>query len=584
MASWLFLGVGLFTAALTGAVAVLSARQRPAPGAGWLALAMSGAAGWALLEGIQHHTAFHGSLVFSVLVRVVWIPIGVLGVGWLAFALTYTGRERTVTRRRLAVLSVVPAGTVVVALCHPTLLDALEGLLGPLGPVVTPLHWVGTLWDVVEVLGIGYLYLLVLVGAAFLLEVAIERGFPHPSQILLGTMVVVPLSLSLLQNLVIRSSEFNPTVVGFGISGLAGLFAVGQFRAFDLPLARARIVEELETGVLVYGPAGQVRDYNDRALAVLEPEGEPTGRDVRAVLEASPLALELPERFGVATDRPGEAPRPAGRAPAAVGDGGTVSLGRYLDGRTVAVAGDGPAHVELQVSALEKRREGSGRVVLLYDVSGRERRTRELERKNEFLDEFASVVSHDVATPLGVIENRARLIEVTGDPEHASDIYEATERVQSLVDELRELASEGVRVGDTTTVDVETVAREAWAAVETGEATLTVESSRTLEADRGRLAELFENLFDNAVEHASDTTPVAVTVGTDDAGVFVADDGPGIPAENRERVFEQGHTTTEDGSGLGLAIVRRIAEGHGWTVTVTESESGGARFEVDTGE
>jgi signal transduction histidine kinase len=217
-------------------------------------------------------------------------------------------------------------------------------------------------------------------------------------------------------------------------------------------------------------------------------------------------------------------------------------------------------------------------------VSGRERRTRELERKNERLDEFASVVSHDVATPLGVIENRARLIEVTGDPEHASDIYEATERVQSLVDELRELASEGVRVGDTTTVDVETVAREAWAAVETGEATLTVESSRTLEADRGRLAELFENLFDNAVEHASDTTPVAVTVGTDDAGVFVADDGPGIPAENRERVFEQGHTTTEDGSGLGLAIVRRIAEGHGWTVTVTESESGGARFEIDTDE
>jgi len=581
MASWLFLGVGLFTAALTGAVAVLSARQRPAPGAGWLAVAMSGAAAWAFLEGIQHHTAFHGSLVFSVLVRVVWIPIGVLGVGWLMFALAYTGRERTVTRRRLVLLSVVPAVTVAVALCHPTLLGALEGRLGPLGPVVAALEWVGTLWDVVEVLGIGYLYLLVLVGAAFLLEVAIERGFPHPSQILLGTMVVVPLSLSLLQNLVIRSSEFNPTVVGFGISGLAGLFAVGQFRAFDLPLARARIVEELETGVLVYGPAGQVRDYNDRALAVLEPEGEPTGRDVRALLEASPLALELPERFGVATDRPGEAPRPpAERAPAAVGDGGTASLGTYLDGRTVAVEGEGQAHVELQVSALEDGREGTGRVVLLYDVTGRERRTRELERKNEFLDEFASVVSHDVATPLGVIENKARLVAVTGDPAHASDIYEATERVQSLVDELRELASEGVRVGDTTTVDLEAVTREAWESVESAEATLAVEPT-TLEADRTRLRQLLENLLANAVEHGGED--VGVEVAPFEAGFYVADDGPGVAKSRRDAVFEQGVSGSE-GGGLGLAIVRRIAAGHGWTVAVTESESGGARFEIGTGE
>ena len=57
------------------------------------------------------------------------------------------------------------------------------------------------------------------------------------------------------------------------------------------------------------------------------------------------------------------------------------------------------------------------------------------------------------------------------------------------------------------------------------------------------------------------------------------DDGPGIPEDEREKILEQGYSTSEEGSGLGLAIVRAIADAHGWSVTVTESEAGGARFE-----
>jgi signal transduction histidine kinase len=62
-------------------------------------------------------------------------------------------------------------------------------------------------------------------------------------------------------------------------------------------------------------------------------------------------------------------------------------------------------------------------------------------------------------------------------------------------------------------------------------------------------------------------------------GFYVADDGPGIPEDDRERVFEPGHTTG-GGTGFGLPIVARIAEAHGWSVTVTDSETGGARFEI----
>ena len=59
----------------------------------------------------------------------------------------------------------------------------------------------------------------------------------------------------------------------------------------------------------------------------------------------------------------------------------------------------------------------------------------------------------------------------------------------------------------------------------------------------------------------------------------MADDGSGISAEEREGIFESGQSGTEDGTGLGLVIVETVAEAHGWTVSATESEAGGARFE-----
>ena len=78
----------------------------------------------------------------------------------------------------------------------------------------------------------------------------------------------------------------------------------------------------------------------------------------------------------------------------------------------------------------------------------------------------------------------------------------------------------------------------------------------------------------------ADETRVTVTVGDLDGGFYVADDGPGIPPEERERVFDSGYSTADTGTGFGLAIVERIVEAHGWTVDVAESAAGGARFEI----
>jgi signal transduction histidine kinase len=99
----------------------------------------------------------------------------------------------------------------------------------------------------------------------------------------------------------------------------------------------------------------------------------------------------------------------------------------------------------------------------------------------------------------------------------------------------------------------------------------------TVEADASRLTQLLENLYRNAIEHSDET--VTVSVGPVDDGFYVADSGPGISEAERSGIFEAGYTIRDEGTGFGLRIVEQIATAHGWEIAVSESESGGARFE-----
>ncbi|WP_435359565.1 sensor histidine kinase [Haloarchaeobius sp. DFWS5] len=200
---------------------------------------------------------------------------------------------------------------------------------------------------------------------------------------------------------------------------------------------------------------------------------------------------------------------------------------------------------------------------------------REAERQRERLDEFASVVSHDLRNPLSVAHAELEETFRTGDPSHLQGVKQSLDRMDDLIQESLELARQGRVVGERESVALDGAATAAWDNVQTEAATLAVDYGGNLEADRSRLVELFENLFRNAIEHGSDD--VRVEVGTCADGFYVADDGPGIPESKRDEVFERGHTGA-DGSGLGLAIVASIADAHGWSVGVDESKSGGAKF------
>jgi PAS domain S-box-containing protein len=250
-------------------------------------------------------------------------------------------------------------------------------------------------------------------------------------------------------------------------------------------------------------------------------------------------------------------------------------------------------YVEMSVQAIayngEQAHLGSAR-----DVTERRKRKKKVERQNERLKEFASVVSHDLRNPLNVAQGHLELARETGENLHFEKTGSALNRMESLIEDLLKLARQGQDVSDTEQVKLESKVRRAWSTVSTSEATLDVaEGLGEVQADDGRLQELFENLFRNAVEHAGKDVTVRVGALTDSDqgttpphggrdGFYVEDDGPGIPEDERDRVFEHGHTTAEDGSGLGLSIVSSIVDAHGWDVDATESDDGGARFEVST--
>ena len=146
------------------------------------------------------------------------------------------------------------------------------------------------------------------------------------------------------------------------------------------------------------------------------------------------------------------------------------------------------------------------------DRLGRERalreRERELQRQNERLDGFADVVTHDLRNPLTVAMAGLELLTETGEVEHAETVARAHERMQRIIDDVLALARQGDAIQETLPAALDAVARRAWANVDTGGATLRVETDRTVDADPDRLERFFENLFRNAVEHGS-TSPLS---------------------------------------------------------------------------
>ncbi|TKX50371.1 GAF domain-containing sensor histidine kinase [Halorubrum sp. ASP121] len=209
-----------------------------------------------------------------------------------------------------------------------------------------------------------------------------------------------------------------------------------------------------------------------------------------------------------------------------------------------------------------------------------QRANERLRQQRDRLEEFVSVVSHDLRNPLNVAQGRVSLIREVSNgefQEHIRPLENSLERMEAIIQNTLTLARQGETVSEQEPVKISTLVDECWKNVPTKHATIDVVDTFEIQGNKNRVKHIFENLFRNAIEHGSEE--VSIQVGRDgDDRFYIEDNGLGVPESDREQIFEVGHSSDPEGTGFGLTIVQRIAEAHTWEVQVEEGEEGGARF------
>jgi two-component system, OmpR family, sensor kinase len=215
--------------------------------------------------------------------------------------------------------------------------------------------------------------------------------------------------------------------------------------------------------------------------------------------------------------------------------------------------------------------------------------------------EFVADASHELRTPLTsvlanleLLQASLRTPEQVEEREMVDSALRSSKRMSRLVADLLLLArADAGRMGERRHCDLAEIAGNATAEVAPtmGDRELGIDNGRPIliEGNPDELHRLVVNLLDNAAHHTPPGSHVDLSLRAEDGEVVleVADDGPGISAEQREAIFDRfvraegpADVSTAPGTGLGLAIVRAVATSHGATVEATESPAGGALFRV----
>jgi len=231
------------------------------------------------------------------------------------------------------------------------------------------------------------------------------------------------------------------------------------------------------------------------------------------------------------------------------------------------------------------RADGSvgGLLGVTQNITEYKRTENRLDAMEERVDAFTSHLQHDLKTPLQIASGHLQLARDTDAEASFDKIESALDRIEEMVDDLGSMTKlERSTESFEQTVALNDLVEGVWSVVETEGATLSADlhPDTRIHADENTLRPVFENLFKNAITHAG--PDVSVTVGTtEQGGFYVADDGPGIPTEERDAVLESGYSNSQTGSGKGLHIVAETVADNDWDLVVTESATGGARFEIN---
>ena len=540
----------LFSVGALGRTAI-ALRRRPRNPMLWTFAALTGGiVVWTATEAIAFaRTDYETKLL---LFRAGHLGVVTVLPAWLLFALAYTGRHKWLTWKVITAVALVPALTLGVVLADPAPLVIADAYLVTGSGFTYLFAEMGPLIWLFRAFG----YLSAIVGSALLVDFTArsETVYRGQAALLIGA-ALLPFTgevVSTMEFGIFPDNHLNYAALLTSVSAVAFAVAIFRYRLLDLvPVAQRTVFDNMRDGVVVSDGEDRIVDVNPQAQQLLDLDSSVLGKQASNVIP----------QFHPITDESAEIRETT------VGD-------RIL---------------ELTATPLRQQATDQGWIVTVRDVTTKKRNERQLDRQRRRLDQLASTVSHDLETPLDMGQRWISLLrDSLSDDESVDEAFLATgldelehanRRIDAIVDDLVLLTETEQQDVETEPLDVADLAHVAWHAV-TGDLSLVVESSTTVQGNRTKLLRLFENLFQNVVEHADGVD--TVWVGAFDEGFFVEDDGCGIPASDRDTVLEDGYSSKTGGTGLGLAVVQAIAEVHGWSVRVTDRSGGGARIEIIT--
>ena len=541
--------IEVFIGAVAAVGAVFAWRYWSRPAGRPLVLVFIAGAGYALASGVN---MLLSDPLYTHLVHHLTYPFGSLvAIAGLFLAIEFTGRLLQYRRPLAILLGGYLALELVLAMTDPIhQLIITERIVLDTGEFVRdidntgPYFWVRTAASFS--LGIAGL---LLVATSYPRTKGIYR---EQTRLVLLAFLIVITSFGI-QTFVSIHPGFDIGSVGLLVG--AGLLLWALFSADfldSLPVGRSTLLEQLHDGVLAIDAERRVIDFNASAQSLLGLSEEDIGTPVDEALVSIPTLVSLLEE--------------------------ETDVTREIE----VTVDDETWHYRVTVSTIDTppthRFGEQGVLLLIRDITDLVQQRQDLELKNQRLDRFASLVSHDLQDPLLLADRYLRNARESGDVEDFDRVEDALHRMATMIENLLELSRLERTTEALDEIELAAIVQASWELVEhDASTTIEIETDRIILGTYTNVQRLLENLLRNAVKHGG--YDVTIRIGELNDGFYVEDDGKGVPPSERTKVFETGYSAAEHGTGYGLTIVQQIAADHGWTVELVESETGGARFE-----
>lgn len=539
----------LCNAAISIAFLWVGLHHRDRPGATGFVVLVAGITVWSLSIGVDKF--FWGLAPSVAAFNLVYLGGQITSVGWFLLTIEFTGLGR-VTERLVAGLAVAVVAGQVLFWTNP-----LHGLV--LGPGTTVENTsLATVYGPAFYPAIGAFYLLILIGTGLLLREAVRSsGVRRTQNVVLALAAVPPIVASVVTVFDLAFAPYDVTPFGFLFAEVFFAWVLFRLQLFGVVSAgRRAAVEELPDAVLTLDVDDCIVDANAAATALFGVDGGDVGRPIVDALKWHP---ELARRLE-ADD---------------------------VDGSEVTVERDGERrHVQLVTSEFEARAgDGTGRILVVRDVTERKRRERQLQARQRELDRLRRVLTgmlqEDLRSSLSVLERDARSLRDRFDDGRAA----MAEAVMDQVADLQDLSGKVMAISwlserrETADQDIAALAEEIAAEYRERFPAATIEvdvhDRPTVHASDG-LDLAVENVIENAVVHGGDAVTVRVTVESTDGmpRVRIADDGPGIPEAEVEVLERETETKLSHGTGIGLWLVKLVVDHSNATLSIEADETG----------